>query len=286
MKIQILSDLHLEFYAGDVALLETLDPTDVDVLVVAGDLATVTKGRLEHALRVLCKMYPNVVYVEGNHEFYGAHPRHVLRLKRKLSRDPTIKNLHWLPELRWLTGSHKECIVDYVTINDVVFVGYTLWFRETLRAQRNEHYLNDFRFIKSFKPWVYNINRAHVHCLDRSVRPGCVVVTHHLPSYKSVAPCFANSPLNDFFVCDVEPLIASRQPALWVHGHTHTSCDYQIGKTRVVCNPYGYPHEKNPEFNPKFVVEICGTFRWCWKSVRPGTLSRSRLLPARGESAR
>ena len=36
---------------------------------------------------------------------------------------------------------------------------------------------------------------------------------------------------------------------LWVHGHTHSSFDYNIHGTRVVCNPRGYEdHDLNPEY--------------------------------------
>jgi hypothetical protein len=61
----------------------------------------------------------------------------------------------------------------------------------------------------------------------------------------------------DFFLCDVRKLIETAQPALWIHGHTHESCDYQIGRTRVVCNPYGYAgHEVNRAFDPGKCVEL------------------------------
>ena len=44
---------------------------------------------------------------------------------------------------------------------------------------------------------------------------------------------------------------------LWIHGHTHESFDYEIGKTRVICNPRGYaPIEINKEFKPDFNVEV------------------------------
>jgi Icc-related predicted phosphoesterase len=49
--------------------------------------------------------------------------------------------------------------------------------------------------------------------------------------------------------------IDAYQPALWVHGHVHNSCDYRVGATRVVCNPHGYGLE-NPNFNAALVVEI------------------------------
>jgi hypothetical protein len=47
---------------------------------------------------------------------------------------------------------------------------------------------------------------------------------------------------------------------VWVHGHTHTSFDYQLGKCRVVANPLGYllrgGGAENKNFNPDFVVEV------------------------------
>ncbi|WP_215884515.1 hypothetical protein [Acidithiobacillus sulfurivorans] len=35
------------------------------------------------------------------------------------------------------------------------------------------------------------------------------------------------------------------QPAIWIHGHVHDRMNYRIGKTRVLCNPWGYPNEGN-----------------------------------------
>ena len=82
-----------------------------------------------------------------------------------------------------------------------------------------------------------------------------VVVTHHAPSRASVAPRFAGQRLNPAFVSGLESLIEAGRPSLWVHGHTHTSFDYRLGKTRVICNPRGYPGE-NPDFRPGLVVEV------------------------------
>jgi Icc-related predicted phosphoesterase len=49
--------------------------------------------------------------------------------------------------------------------------------------------------------------------------------------------------------------IAQVQPKLWVHGHTHIPCDWKAGETRVLCNPFGYPHEM-ADFPPEVIVEI------------------------------
>jgi Icc-related predicted phosphoesterase len=83
------------------------------------------------------------------------------------------------------------------------------------------------------------------------------VVTHHLPTYRSVAPRFKSSPLNAFFVSDLEELIEERRPRLWMHGHTHTSVDQRVGSTRFLCNPFGYVGwELNAAFNEGMFVEL------------------------------
>lgn len=237
MNVQLMSDLHLEFQPdGGRALVNSFDPSGVDVLVVAGDLAPFST--LEAALRMLCERYSSaeVVFVAGNHEYYGSSSRQVDALRRDLR----------LPNLRWL-----EC--DVVEIRGRRFLGCTLWFRES-PARRA---LADFRVIRQFEPWVYERNAESIRFLERELRQGDIVVTHHLPSQASVAKEYEGSPLNAYFVCDVERLIDERSPAIWVHGHTHSSCTYAIGSTIVMCNPRGYRNvDENPEFDPRFILEI------------------------------
>lgn len=239
LRIRILSDLHLEFHNDKGrALIDAIDPRDVDVLVIAGDL-TVRQNMLG-VLRMLCARFKRVVYVLGNHEYYNSSMSRVEATIVEASVD--------LANLDILNGNH-------VIIDGVRFVGCPLWFRRDDTA--NSSAMNDFRLIRDFGSWVYEENARCIDYLERTVRPGDVVVTHYLPSQRSVAPRYIGSPLNPFFVCDVGPLIFEQQPALWVHGHTHDSCDYRIGATRVVCNPFGYKyHEENPRFDAGLTVEI------------------------------
>jgi Icc-related predicted phosphoesterase len=84
-----------------------------------------------------------------------------------------------------------------------------------------------------------------------------VVVTHHLPSSMSIAPRFTNDPLNPSFASRLEYLVEQAQPRLWVHGHTHEACDYELFNTRVICNPRGYPGERQQQpYRPELIVEI------------------------------
>lgn len=83
------------------------------------------------------------------------------------------------------------------------------------------------------------------------------MITHHAPSFRSVSPRFAGSPLNGGFVSDLDGFIASHPIRIWIHGHTHDSFDYRIGATRILANPFGYPGRiRNPMFDPGMVVEV------------------------------
>ena len=73
-------------------------------------------------------------------------------------------------------------------------------FREPPNSQRLAGMSSDFAAIKGFLPWVYEQNREHVRWLDEVVREGDIVVTHHLPSARSVAAKYEGDPLNAFFV--------------------------------------------------------------------------------------
>jgi Icc-related predicted phosphoesterase len=243
MRIQVVSDVHCEFHRdGGRSFVESLDPDGVDVLVLAGDIA-VGVG-ISGALELFCRRYSNahVLYVHGNHEFYGTDRESVVALCREAEREH--------PNLRWLDVSSVE-------ISGQRFLGAPLWFPPSPEGIRFKHAMTDFAVIRDFESWVYDANARAVALLEKELGEGDVVVTHHLPSFASVAPRFVGNPLNPFFVCNMEPLIRERRPRLWIHGHTHCSMGYVIGSTTIACNPFGYVGtELNPDFLDKLVFEL------------------------------
>ncbi len=245
MKIQLMSDLHLEMHRDHgISFFRTLDPKDVDVLVLAGDITVLRDFYwAQDTFSELCALYKDVVYVQGNHEYYstsiGTADHHLQAIETGLS------NLHVLR-----LGISK-------IIAGKRFIGGTMWFE---RQKDNRIYcqqMNDFHVIGGFDPWVYEQNEQTLAGFHANMCAGDIVVTHHLPSQLSVHPKFQRSSLNRFFVCDVEDLIVAKKPCLWIHGHSHEACDYKLGDTRVISNPHGYPHEIiDQPFNSKLVVEV------------------------------
>ena len=93
--------------------------------------------------------------------------------------------------------------------------------------------------------------------LERKFEGPTVVVTHHLPASTSVAKRYVNDSLNPAFASRLEDVIEKRRPELWIHGHTHVPCDYELIDTRVVCNPRGYPGEnRRSGFRDDLVVSV------------------------------
>lgn len=239
MNLLILSDLHFEFHKDSgVEFINALPDGDaVDCVALAGDICGLMQ--LPHILRLFCDRYANVVYLWGNHECYG----HSIGAVREcaLGLQEKLLNLHVLDNTRLPLSSVAT------------FIGAPLWFPDQKDNAKHEYWLNDFHDIENFKNEVYLENDKSMEFLSRMTQPRDIVITHHLPSSMSIAEEYEGSDLNRFFLCDMESTMKEKQPKLWIHGHTHSSADYTIFRTQVVCNPFGYPHQPNPAWHPLII---------------------------------
>lgn len=243
VRILVASDVHTEFHADHgQSFFDDLGPRDVDLVVLAGDIAV--GPEIPVALGMVCQRFAgaDVVYVHGNHEFYGTNRAAVLAWTAEAER--ANPNLHVL-----------DCRV--VTLRGRRVLGAPLWFRRDAAALQLKRAMNDFNRIEGFESWVFAENARAAAFFAEELRAGDIVVTHHLPAEESVSPQYRGHPLTPFFLCDVSELIAERGPALWVHGHTHDTLDYRLGETRVVCNPFGYAQvEENGAFSFERVIDV------------------------------
>ncbi|MGJ9418335.1 hypothetical protein ACHAC9_11290 [Massilia sp. CMS3.1] len=75
---------------------------------------------------------------------------------------------------------------------------------------------------------------------------------------RSVAPEYAADPVSAAFASNLDEMVVKAD--VWVHGHTHSSFDYEVGECRVVANPLGYLMRnggaENEEFDPNFIVQL------------------------------
>lgn len=281
MKIQVASDLHLEFLEEKFPKFHGLNPTDADVLLLPGDIHRDIK-----AAWVFAEWAVPVLYVLGNHETYGHDVAKVHQSAHLLIGPGAV--VHNYADGRLWTGAPTVRYLEesmYVQEN-VRFLGCTLWtdyaliHRDMVKRcmEYAETRIKDHRLIREGRD-VFTARHAlarHRHNLawlvEQLATPfdgKTVVMTHHGPHYKSTHPRYAGDLLNAAFVSNLEELILEYQPDLWVHGHVHDTFDYMVGKkSRVIANPRGYPKNRgeaqypdelvfeNPHFNPSLVIEI------------------------------
>jgi predicted phosphodiesterase len=278
MRLWILSDLHLELTRGWV-LPCGADRPRFDVLVVAGDLVP----KMERGVRLLLECVPDhdVIYVAGNHEFYGEDIDRTVEKAREAAAGTNVRILER----------------DAIRIGDVTFAGATLWtdfnlFGDQRRAMRVAfEKMNDFRRIRAsryvdrFLP--HHALERHLRAVSffeaefRKARPGpLVAISHHAPlSGWAVPPTLDAKPLSDedilhaAYCSDLTRLMVPapddgrgplRPADLWIYGHTHESVDMVVGSTRMVSNAKGYgpgpgpqrPIWDNQHFDQHYVIEI------------------------------
>ena len=226
-----------------------------DVVVLAGDVHVKDRG-----LRWIIdqKFGCPVLYVLGNHEFYREK---FPGLIDKLKQDAKGTNVRVLDN-------------DSAEIGEYRFFGCTLWSDMELLGDQHASSIaaadtmNDYRLIRlsktyrrlapsDTKAWHFRSVRKLTEFLVRSDPARTIVVTHHAPSIRSIVDRYRADPVSAAFASNMDDLILEHQPRLWIHGHTHESFDYEIGKTRVVCNPRGYAStEENKDFRPDYTLVV------------------------------
>ena len=278
MRIQIASDIHMEFERNADKEPFDLEYTDADVIVLAGDIGVGFKEERKFCERIAKDHDKPVVFVLGNHSFYQKGNIDRIRGRWAQYANETDSDVHYIDE-----GHHWQ-------YKDVNFVGGILWTDfndyDTWDMRVAGDMMNDYRGCRMSKMDSTNDNFPTFESKDtdqieyyftptRSVDEHYkikeymnymlsewkgqknVVVTHHLPSGKSTDARYRDNSLNPAYRSNLEEWILDRDINLWVHGHTHGSNDYMIGNTRVVCNPRGYfKYDENFNFNPGMVVEV------------------------------
>jgi hypothetical protein len=257
-----------------------------DVIVLAGDIHPGVEGIIWGRKTFSGKP---IVYVAGNHEYYGGHWDRMLVQLRATAAE---QNVHFLEN-------------ESVTIDGIRFLGATLWtdfeyFGLSRRLQcmkEVETFIPDYAEIiaENLEPerlmsilgtekqktgpmwWSGKLTTAHTlerhqasrAWLETELPKGdqakTVVVTHHYPNRNSTSRKYTNDKATAGFGSNLPPDML-RQAKLWIHGHAHNSSSYRIGDSvhavRVICNPRGYPLHwhatafENIDFDDSLVVDV------------------------------
>jgi Icc-related predicted phosphoesterase len=247
MKIQVISDLHQEFGFMDLSF------EGADLVILAGDINLGTKG-IEWIKSTITDV--PVIYVLGNHEYYkGSYPKTLNAIRNSAS----DSNVHVLEN-------------KAVVIEDITFHGATLWTDfallgdSRLNGSTCQGKMNDYKMIRRDPSYsklrsidTYVIHQVSLKWLQSSLESSTtkknIVVTHHAPSPMSIPKEYKDDILSSAYASNLEPMILQYQPQFWIHGHVHVPIKYEVGTTKVICNPHGYMNEPYNGYNRNLIIE-------------------------------
>ena len=260
MKIQLLSDLHLEVEPG----YEALPAPEADLLVLAGDIgAGPDTPMADHGAEDWCltRFSPRlghwpvpVLYVAGNHEYDGR------------DFDACHARLRELTAALGITLLERDSLV----IDGVRFIGTTLWADFDALSDQPSHVpgsmTHNLRMReKAFRAANYYLEKTVTQrdgrlfdaaamreeslvcqawlrdALTQAHDGATVVITHFAPSLRSGDPRYGLAPGTAGFCNALDELVP--QADFWLHGHLHCPSDYTIGRCRVRANPLGYAEQ-------------------------------------------
>ncbi len=242
MRINYFSDIHLEFGMSDVPKVAA------DIVVAAGDIAPNLEG-----IAWLSSINKPVIYVAGNHEFYGHEHQQIIHKLRAKTQNTQI---HFLEN-------------NTFVFEDVRFIGCTLWADLFIEGDEKvailAKSLNDFKHITvgngNFNPQAFSRLFAHSKTwleqeLAKPFEGKTVVVTHHAPTQWSWNR--APNAIKKLAYCnDLKYLLHEYPVDAWFHGHVHNPADYRIAGAKILSNPRGYFGRKLvTEFDLNRVVDI------------------------------
>jgi predicted phosphohydrolase len=250
MKIQICSDLHLEFAKHRDWLNDNPLIPAADILIIAGDTyyLEMDYAKLDFINKV-SNDFDKVYLIPGNHEYYGGYDI-------STALEPTCKEIK--QNVFMLNN-------QLIQIDGVTLIFSTMWSKIENYIPEIMQWMTDFKKIK-YKGKKFTTDQCNeIHELafrfitDAVKSEGKkVVVTHHLPSSKCTSEEFKHSPLGDAFCVDKTEFIMDSNIDFWVYGHSHRNLnDFKIGNTELITNQFGYiAWNEHVSFNYGKVIEI------------------------------
>lgn len=260
LKIQFVSDLHLEFPDNRAWLAAHPLEATGDILLIAGDTAYLDlpdSGRETYKAYDFwdwaSRNYKQVIVCLGNHDFYGYYDLATMPDGYCLDIRPNVK-------------AYYNSVVH---LPDVDIIVSTLWsFIEPDIDFIVERSVSDFYRIKyeGHRLNAQNFNAEHERCLafikqsvTESKAKTKIVLTHHVPTQLCTVDEFKGSTINGAFTVELGDYIADSGIDYWIYGHSHRNMDAKIGKTQIISNQFGYLSHGEPQnngFDPKRYIEL------------------------------
>lgn len=244
--IRYISDVHTEF--GNSPKI-----SPCDVLILAGDIGTYkNKSSLIEFLKYSSTIATHVIYVLGNHDYYGSAIDVCVEKIHEIIDDNNLDNVHLLE-------------LDILTIplgnRWITFFGCTLW-SDITNHEFIQYNMTDYtkirgpRYSRLTTRYIKSMHKTAVTWLDNALNESRadikIVVTHHMPHLLSSGD---DDPYDSAYRSDLSSIMDKHNVPLWIYGHTHQASDIIIGDCRCISNSLGYPGESTG-YLPDACIEL------------------------------
>jgi len=263
MKLQYISDIHLEYYKLD-DIDKLIPKKEAEILILAGDIGYPEQIQYKTYIDKVSKIWDQIFIVAGNHEYYQT----TKNIKTKEEIDMIIEfivedyaNVYYLNNSKIELTFNKE---------EYVIIGSTLFSDIELTNYSIQININDFKYIykkrENSKMNTYDYNKINLFDYKeyyeeskkfledtlnyyKNKNYNVIVVTHHAPSFECIEDKYKSSKINKAFYSNLDYLI--KDIYCWIHGHTHSQREIKINGVKVLNNSIGY----NGEFNYPIKLE-------------------------------
>jgi len=269
MNIQIVSDVHAEFWAAKEKF-NFIKPV-APILALLGDTCCCGSAddfeTFKRFITELIPLYEHIIIVSGNHEYYYNPSKKAAPLTKANTLQGIDQKISLFcrtsPKLHYLNNNSLKIQMGKTTY---LIVGSTLWtwiapeHRKNIQSSMNDYnyiYVQDNNKIrritsddvanlhlKNYKYIRGQINKA------KKLNYRVIVLTHHKPY---LSENFDPTSLDSAYESDLSKLFGP-PISLWAYGHTHVSDLSVKNKTTLYSNPKGYPAQKT-KFNASSVVK-------------------------------
>ena len=235
-KIRLYSDIHNELREKNYDI-PVLDGESSSILILAGDIDS-DIHRLANYINDLSCRFELVIFVPGNHEYYG---NDIYTYHRTIKMYITNKNV---------IISHLDgCNFTY---NNIDFYIGTLW---TAPVKKFENRINDYYKIKINSTDIFRLEnhkqiydneqlKLRKYLRERDSDNKLVVVSHFSPSMECAHKHYNRNELSVYFNHENETIDQLIEAAdYWFFGHTHYNIDMNLNGCNVISNQVGYLSE-------------------------------------------
>lgn len=268
VKIQIISDLHLEF--RDPSKGYDFLRVSAPILVMAGDICALgSASDFKHYEKFISHIYGKyecIIHIPGNHEYYCSDAKTAKSRKTMTEIETKIEEfLKPYPKVHYM---NKDVLKLNIRGKKYYFICCTMWSKIAKKSQEEmKELMNDYSYIwtdrkNNLTPSdVMDMHKKSTGFIKRAIERAqrdsaiAIVITHHKPYLSLDNGSGGESIISDAYEVDMVKQIKAPVVA-WIYGHTHKADNSNINGVKIVSNPLGYPYQRGTGFIKGFYIAI------------------------------